>query len=177
MILSTAWHLVHGHLCPICWAKWCKTGSQASTVFGPHLSMRTCPAYFPGMSCQFWWPRSGCARPWGSVKAPAVTKFQKPSPFQFQPATLWSADRWPEQSIQPGIAQAIKVFYELEEVKTVDRILTGFRPVYKKPLHFAISLPKSGCQGARFWTPAPAPRTPWNMLLMKCLAIAAGQVS
>ena len=73
---------------PFARQKWCELGSQASTVFGPHLSMRTCPAYFPGMSCQFWWPRGGCARPWGSVKAPAVMKLQKPSPFHSQPATL-----------------------------------------------------------------------------------------
>eukprot|EP00983_Pelagomonas_calceolata_P059393 1145905-Pelagomonas_calceolata.AAC.6 len=33
------------------------------------------------------------------------------------------------------------------------------------------------CTGSNFLDPAPAPRTPQNVLLMKCPAIAAGQAS
>eukprot|EP00983_Pelagomonas_calceolata_P076638 1153494-Pelagomonas_calceolata.AAC.6 len=70
---------------------------------------------------------------------------------------------WP----QPEYEDLLSIFPGSHEsaLQSIDPVLSlGFSPV--------------PCQNwAIFWTPTPTPRTPRNMLLMECPAIAAGQAS
>eukprot|EP00983_Pelagomonas_calceolata_P104790 1159065-Pelagomonas_calceolata.AAC.4 len=144
----------------ICWAKVSKHGNQPSTVFGHHLSMRTCSACFLGMPAKFGGPGVGVYKPraWSKLGAAKVINLSVTARPRHLMMHTWS------------------LMYKLKKIDTASRRSQSPNGAHCLSHKFQLFPAKIEVLGA-ISRPLPQAPGPPGMCLLKCLAIAASQAS